>query len=157
MKILPVLAKAGLVVATVLRLLFGGMLLLSGRLWHTRSDPADYLATTLVDTMERGLTFGFYRPFLEGVVLPNVALFAGLVAVGEFLSGLSLTLGLATRLGAAVISFQFINYGLMGGPTGLLSHGLMIAVVALPVLVNSGRAFGVDRWLVRRWPNGRIW
>lgn len=37
-------------------------------------------------------SFGFFRPFLESVVLPNAGLFAFLVAWGELFLGISLIL-----------------------------------------------------------------
>jgi len=41
--------------------------------------------------------FGFIRPFLESVVLPNSGVFAFLVSWGELLIGGALVVGLATR------------------------------------------------------------
>ena len=42
-------------------------------------------------------SYGFMRPFLESVVLPNKAVFAFLVSWGELAIGLALIVGLATR------------------------------------------------------------
>lgn len=142
---------------TLLRLLFGWMLLSSGWTWLHRPDPGAYLAGAINPALESGMPFGFYQPFLQAVVVPNFGLFAALVGWGELLSGLSLGLGMATRLGAGVITFQFVNYALMGGPIGVLSHGILIALLAIPVAFNSGRRFGVDRWLYARWPGAGIW
>ena len=102
---------------------------------------------------------GIYRPFLTDVVLPNVAVFAFLVSWGEFLSGLSLALGLASRLGAAVAAFQFLNYGLMGGfaSGSVYLHGILIAMLAVTVIGKSGRRFGIDRWLHARWQIPFLW
>ena len=82
---------------------------------------------------------------------------ASLVGWGEFLSGVSIGLGVATRVGAGVITFHFVNYGLLGGPIGLLSHGILIALVSIPVVFHSARRLGVDRWLHTRWPRAGIW
>ncbi len=142
---------------TLLRLLFGWMLVSTGWTWLHRPDAGAYLADIINPAMETGMTFGFYQPFLRAVVVPNFGLFAALVGWGELLSGLSIGLGIATRLGAGVIAFQFVNYGLMGGPTGVLSHGIMIALLAIPVGFHSARRFGIDRWLYARWPRARIW
>ena len=113
---------------TVLRVLFGLLLISSGWTWLHRPDPAAYLASAVEPALETGRPFGFYEPFLRAVVAPHLGVFAGLVGWGELLSGVSLTLGLATRLGAAVIAFQFLNYGLLGGPSSLLAHAIMIAI-----------------------------
>lgn len=142
---------------TFVRVLMGALLILSGWIWLTRANRGSYLADFLALAMDAGGTIGVYRPFLEVVVVPNVGLFALLVGLGEFLSGFSLFFGAASRLGAAVISFQFVNYGLMGGSFSILAHGILIALLATTVYWSSGRRFGVDRWLYRRWPKARIW
>lgn len=142
---------------TLLRLLLGVMLMMSGWTWLHRPDAAAYLADAINPSLEVGRTFGFYEPFLRAVVVPNFAVLASLVGWGELLSGVSIGFGVATRVGAGVITFQFVNYGLLGGPIGMLSHGILIALVAIPVVFHSARRFGIDRWLYARWPRARIW
>ena len=144
---------------TLLRLLVGGLLMMSGWTWLTRPDPVAYVADAVNTAIDGGQfgAFGFYQPFLRAVVVPNFAVFATLLGWGELLSGISIGFGLATRVGAGVIIFHFVNYGLLGGPIGLLAHGILIALVAIPVFFNSSRRFGIDRWLHARWPNARIW
>lgn len=56
-----------------------------------------------------------YKSFLQGVVIPNIGLFSQLTTIGEILVGLSLTLGLLTRLGAWGLVFLLVNYMLMKG------------------------------------------
>ena len=141
---------------TVLRLLFGMMLISSGWTWLNRPDAAGFLAEAINSGLESGHSFGFYRPFLLTVVTPNLGLFATLVGWGELMSGLSIGFGFATRIGASVIAFQFLNYGLLGGPMGMLSHGVMIALVAIPVIFHSSRRFGIDKWLFAQWPQARL-
>ncbi len=144
---------------TLLRLLLGVMLMMSGWTWLHRPDPVAYVAdavNTALDGGEFG-AFGFYKPFLRAVVVPNFGVFATLLGLGELLSGVSIGFGVATRVGAGVIMFHFVNYGLLGGPIGMLSHSIMIALVAIPVVFNSSRRFGIDRWLYARWPNAKIW
>ncbi len=101
------------------------------------------------------------HPPKEPLIGPNTSLdrkFASRsLELGELLSGLSIGLGLANRVGAGVIAFQFLNYGLLGGPAGMLSHGIMTALVAIPVIFHSSRQFGIDKWLFARWPHARIW
>lgn len=107
--------------------------------------------------LEEGHAFGFYQPFLRAVVVPNFGAIASLVGWGELMSGLSIGLGVATRLGAGVITFQFLNYGLLSGVPSLISHGILIALVSIPVIFHSARRFGIDRWLHARWPRAGIW
>ena len=141
---------------TAVRLLIGFLLITNGWVWLHRPDPGQYLTKALIGNMP--FSVPLYRPFLEVIVLPNVGVFAALVSWGEFLSGISLFFGAAGRLGAAVIAFQFLNYGLMGGwYISVLAHGVLMLLVAATVYWESGRAFGVDRWLHRRWPRALIW
>ena len=142
---------------TLLRVLFGMMLIMSGWTWLTRPDPVAYVADAVNTAIDGRYMFGFYESFVRAVVIPNFAVFATLLGLGELLSGISIGFGLATRVGAGVIIFHFLNYGLLGGPTGMLSHGILITLVLIPVVFNSGRRFGIDRWLYARWPNAKIW
>ncbi len=143
---------------TVVRILMGVLLIVSGwSVWLTRPDAAGYLADAINPALDAGRPFGFYEAFLRSVVVPHFGLFAGLVGWGEFLSGLSLTVGAASRLGAGVISFQFLNYGLLNGFPSLFSHGIMIILIGIPVFFQSARRFGVDKWLYARWPRARVW
>ena len=152
-----ILRGAGIVLPTAARLLLGFLLTFGGWTWIHRADPAGYLSEAVSGMVDQGRPVGIYEPFLRSVVLPHAGVFAFLVGWGELLSGLSLLLGAASRLGAAVAAFQVINYGLMGGTTSLFLHGLFALVLATTVYSRSGRRFGVDRWLYRQWPDARIW
>src|SRR5689334_9137243 len=55
-------------------------------------------------------TYGFYRPFLVGVVLPHVAFFSRAVALSEVAVGVALLLGAGTRFAAAVGLVLIGNY-----------------------------------------------
>ena len=145
------------VLFTLLRTLVGFVLFMGGITWLTRTDPGGSLSTQVLQPLEGGTTVGFYAPFIKSVVLPNADVFAWLVGVGELLAGVSLLLGLAHRLGAAGAIFMFANYGLMGGSTGLVSHGILIVMTLAPVLWLTGRKFGLDHWTYRKWPNAKIW
>jgi uncharacterized membrane protein YphA (DoxX/SURF4 family) len=56
-----------------------------------------------------------YRPLLEDVVLPNADLFARLTVAGEWVAGISLTLGLLTRVGSIVGMWLVLNFMLAKG------------------------------------------
>jgi uncharacterized membrane protein YphA (DoxX/SURF4 family) len=88
----------------------------------------------------------FYRPFLEGAVLPNVTLFAQLVTIGEWVAGLSLVLGLLTRLGALIGIWLTLNYMLMKGLPSLAgsSDRLFILACLVFVLASAGLVWGLD-------------
>lgn len=144
-------------VPVLMRILVGFMLLMGGRLWLSREDPGAYLTDALQLAFDRGSPFGFYAPFLRGVVIPNVDTFALLVGWGELLSGASLLLGLGTRIGGAVAIFQFLNYGLHAGVSGMIAHGVLIAMIGVALTFNAGRRLGIDGLLHWRWPAVRIW
>lgn len=98
-------------------------------------------------------TYGFYRPFLESVVLPNAELFSVLVTWGELGFGLSIMLGLFTRLGAAIGIFIILNYTFAGG-RGIWLPGMDAAYIwALLTLLlcAAGRVWGLDQILRERW------
>lgn len=102
----------------------------------------------------------FYRPFLEGVVLPNAGAFTLLVVVGELLVALSLIGGAVTRLGALVAAFMTANYMLTKGlwPWIPSSNDAPLMLVALALAVTAaGRTWGLDRALRRRWPGVPLW
>lgn len=98
-------------------------------------------------------TFGFYRPFLESVVLPNKDLFAFLVGYGEVALGVCLILGLATRYAAFAGAFLVANFWFAKGQ-GFLdgqNHDT-IWLIILIVLggLHAGRAMSLDQKLVGR-------
>jgi len=97
----------------------------------------------------------WYRAFLLDTVLPNSELFADLVAWGEVLVGLGLTLGLFTGLAALGGFWLSLNYGLASqhlSPASFGFHYLLLSVMAVLFLARAGRAWGLDAWLAWRWP-----
>ena len=100
-------------------------------------------------------TSGAYHDFLVHVVLPNAPLFAHLVAWGETLTGVSLLLGLLTRVGGLVGVLLPLNYWLMKGDFTDFSSlgGLDWAAMALGfinLVLPTGLVFGLDAYLARR-------
>jgi thiosulfate dehydrogenase [quinone] large subunit len=98
----------------------------------------------------------FYRPLLEGTVLPQADRFAQLVTLGEWAAGLSLTLGLLTRLGALTALWLLLNYMAMKGIllgqwlNPMASGDRLYAVAALACcLAAAGLTWGLDGRLRR--------
>ena len=91
--------------------------------------------------------FGFYGSLIEKLVLPNLTLFSWLVFLAELLVGLSLVLGLFTRLGAALGLLLSLNLGI-----GLLevpgewpwSYAMLAMWHGLFLVGAAGRVWGVD-------------
>lgn len=124
--------------------------------WHgigkiSRGNFSDSLGGFLNRSLESA--FGFYRPFIEAVVLPNKALFASLVAYGELLLGVALILGLATRYAAFAGVFLMANFWFAkGGGVLAGSNDVVVWMVILLVLglVPAGRIAGLDDGLSGR-------
>lgn len=92
---------------------------------------------------------GPYTNFIAHVVLPNADLFSHLVAWGETLTGLSLLLGLFTRVGGFFGVFLPLNYLLMRGSNLNLTSigGLESAAMALgfiSLVLPTGLVWGLD-------------
>lgn len=97
----------------------------------------------------------WYRSFLLDTVIPNSHVFAHLTALGEVAVGLSLTLGVVTVLGAFFGFFQVLFYALAvqhmsSGQQGF--HVMLGAMMIAFFFARAGRCWGIDRWLVRRYP-----
>jgi uncharacterized membrane protein YphA (DoxX/SURF4 family) len=95
-----------------------------------------------------------FRGFLTHVVVPNQAIFAQLIAFGETLVGISLILGLLTRVGAAGGVFLAANYYFATGQylsrLGLESIELALFILSLYVLISpSADVLSVDSWIKR--------
>lgn len=102
----------------------------------------------------------FYQEFVHRIVLPNASLFAALVTWGELLVGISLTLGLLTRLSSAVALLLALNYMFAKGawlwtPS---SNDAAFVMVSLALLIGAaGRTFGLDAVLAKRRPRSPFW
>jgi thiosulfate dehydrogenase (quinone) large subunit len=97
-----------------------------------------------------GNPVGWYKDFLEQVVLPRSALFATLQAYGEVVVGVGLVLGLLVGLSALVGLFLSVNFGLATqwmtfGQQGF--HVLLITSMVIFLFARAGRTLGIDYWL----------
>jgi uncharacterized membrane protein YphA (DoxX/SURF4 family) len=109
------------------------------------SDPGP-MSQFISGPLERGQTEAFYRPFLEGVVLPNALVFSRSVALGELLVGLSLILGLFTVVGSLGSALLVVNYMLM---KGLLNNAgsndrLFLLASVVFIVTSAGLVWGLD-------------
>lgn len=99
-------------------------------------------------------SYGFYRSFLEAVVLPNQHVFGYLVAYGELFVALSLILGLFSRIGAAVGLFMVSNFLLAkGSPFWMPSGNDPVYILALFTLLcsQSSSVLGLDNIMKKYW------
>ena len=98
---------------------------------------------------------GPIHELLVNIVVPNQALFAQAIAVGETLVGISLVLGLFTKAEAFGGMFLSLNYYFATGKYahhfGLESLELLLFVVCLLLLVlPSARLLSVDSAISKR-------
>lgn len=78
----------------------------------------------------------------------------------ELALGITLTLGVLTRLsaaGALIVSVAYLQWG-GGGHDWTLSAYAAHAAIAVALLVGAaGRSMGLDALLARRWPRSPLW
>ncbi len=97
--------------------------------------------------------------WLTSTVVPNASLFAWLLALGEAAVGISLLLGLLTRLGSVLAIAQAVVNILVAGGSGAdtIGHNYMLIIVSLAfIAAAAGRTYGIDGILIRRFPNSRL-
>lgn len=101
-----------------------------------------------------------YLHFVQQVVLPHSNLFSHLIMTGEMFAALSLLTGTLTRLGAVVAGFLFLNYMLAEGRMLWSPDSEDAALIFIALLLffgRAGRAWGIDSYLAKRWPNCPLW
>ena len=158
MKSLPSARTYGAWLAIV-RILTGVIWLAHGIPKFTHSadfmPPNGMIATFLSQAMQKADPW--YQGFLTSVVQPNIALFAEAVRLGEVLVGISLVLGLLTRLGGLFGVFLSLNYlaakGHMFSSAALQTPEFAVFILSLTSLVMpTGRVLGADAIFTRRAP-----
>lgn len=97
-------------------------------------------------------TFGFYREFLEDVVVPHFHLFGWLTGITEVAIGTSLVFGAFTRAGALLGVLQSANLLIAQGrtPEGPRIYLAILAANLFVLLTPSNRRFSVDSRLAPR-------
>ncbi|MGB6521266.1 MAG: TQO small subunit DoxD [Candidatus Cybelea sp.] len=98
---------------------------------------------------------GPYHDFLLGVVQPNALAFAELVRFGELLVGISLAIGLFSRLGGLFGIVLTLNYmaarGALTSFSGWASiDGCLMLLSAISLVLPTGRVLGLDAFGARR-------
>ena len=101
--------------------------------------------------LQQGITttIGPYHDFMVSIVAPNAMIFAQLVRFGELLVGISLVLGLFTRLGGCFGIVLPLNYMAVRGAIGTLSgwgspDASLALLSAISLVLPTGRIAGFD-------------
>jgi len=144
----------------ILRAHLGVILLITVAGKVFRTEPFSVEMLTYLQKYSMRVASGPYKHFLESVVIPHVVLFSHLIVIAEIAAGVSLLLGLATRLGATMAMFLFVNYMFSKGrlfwsPDSEDAAVFLSALVCL--LGAAGRVWGIDSYLARRWPRVPLW
>jgi thiosulfate dehydrogenase [quinone] large subunit len=91
-----------------------------------------------------------YKNFLENVLIPHWTFFGWMTLLTETFIGVTLMLGLMTRLGSLVAIGMAINItiGIVSVPhEWVWTYTMLIMLPVLFLLTDAGRSFGVDAFL----------
>jgi uncharacterized membrane protein YphA (DoxX/SURF4 family) len=117
-------------------------------------DPAQLRWAPLLDAADdRARSHSLARPTGADVVLPNIQIFGPLVYATEFFIGVSLMLGIITRLGALLGLLMALNLwlGLYSAPNEWPWTYAFIVILQLWFLIDpADRSLGADALLRRR-------
>lgn len=95
-------------------------------------------------------TLSAHKAFLVNVMIPHWTLFGWLVLITETFIGVTLILGLGTRLGSLVAIGMAVNItiGILSVPHEWgWTYTMLIMFPILFLLTDAGRSFGVDAFL----------
>jgi len=92
-----------------------------------------------------------YRDFQVGVMIPHWTFFGWMTLITETFIGITLILGLFTRLGSLVAVGMALNItiGILSVPhEWVWTYVMLIALPVLFLFAGAGRSFGLDSFLV---------
>jgi thiosulfate dehydrogenase [quinone] large subunit len=129
-----------------------GLLWLASLRWKLPPTFTPTEGRSLMDWLELEVahpTIGLYADFVAGVVIPNFILFAWLTFLIELAIGLSLTLGLFTRLGAWLGLLWALNLavGLLAVPGEWpWSYLMLVMWHGLFLVAPKKQMWGIDKF-----------
>jgi len=141
-----------------LRILFGVILLMEG--WGKLQGDwlhGTPLVTSLGSWLSAGKPYGFFLGMVK-LAYAHPKIFGSLVTIGELTIGLSLLVGVLTRISAALGALMLFSFA-FGSGQGLAPPGnalLMGVVCVLFVAAPPGRFLGVDAALRGRLPRWMV-
>lgn len=108
------------------------------------------LAEQIADVLPTLQTSGWYRHFLEVMVIPNWQIFAFLILGLEFAIAISYILGYVVRPMALVGVFLAFNMLILSGPQNADLFKTFIAIHFTMAWVGAGRCLGFDYYFFKR-------
>lgn len=144
----------GILLHIVLRTLFGIFWLAAGvnklnKGWLS----TDILERIFLDRLTEMPPDSFAVMYLQGFAIPLYKLVAWFVTFGELYAAIGLLLGLTTRWAAGMSFFILVNLAIGGYYDASLIPFFILNIIFLSR--PSGRWFGLDRWLARKYPDSR--
>jgi len=147
----------------ILRLAIGGLFLSIGLQkyhegWLSNPEP---LKQSLSNFHQRAA--GPQLTYLDAVAIPYAGLWSKLMTIGETAVGLSLLLGLLTRLSSLAGILMVLNFHAATGNLFSLNFfsspwaGLPVAGLLVVLLARGGRWGGIDALLASSSPKGLLW
>ncbi len=139
-----------------------GLMWLYGASWKIPPSFGQDANTGLWHWVQQAIqhpAFTWYGNFLEGVVVPHFALFAWLALLLELLVGLSLLVGLFTRISSALGLLMSLNLliGLAAHPAKTaVTYTMMIMFHLLFIITNAGLNWGIDQVLLEKLANSPL-
>ena len=136
---------------TLLRVYTGAFFIKYGFGKITNPDFADGLAGFVSGNLDK--CYGFMRPFLESVVLPNNGVFAFFVGWGEFVIGAALIVGLATRYASVAGAIMVAAFWFTKGQAfwSAQNHdAVWLVIFVVLAAIHAGRFHSLDARLADR-------
>jgi thiosulfate dehydrogenase [quinone] large subunit len=136
---------------TVLRVYTGAFFIKYGFGKITNPDFVDSMSGFVTGNLDK--SYGFMRPFLESVVLPNSGVFAFLVSWGEFMICGALIVGLATRYASVAGALMVAAFWFTKGQAfwSAQNHDAMWCVIFIVLAaIHAGRFDSLDAKLADR-------
>lgn len=137
----------------ILRILIGFFFLMSGISKYSSGFLQKPILRGVLEKWAEGNPNLWYKSFLLNTAIPNYEIFSYLVVYGETLVGLSLLLGLLTRISSVFGIFMNINFFLGNqwiSPANKNVNILFIVLQIIFIISAAGRSVGVDGILKKR-------
>ena len=147
-------------IIVILRVTLGVIFLVT---WWENMQKGLYQADNFagfINWLADGHPLGFYSAFLTNVIAPIAPVFGAFQMITELGMGLALLLGALTPLTSLGATFFFLNLFMsyLNPNTGewIWTYVLLIATAVVVGLARSGRAWGIDGWLLKKRGNPPI-